>query len=38
MNWLIDGYTYVFDVKQHDWTVLNTAVYRGEQEVKDGGL
>jgi len=25
-----DGYTYVFDVKQLDWTDLNTAVCRGE--------
>jgi len=32
------GYTYVSDVKQHDWTDLHTAVFRGEWEIKDGGL
>jgi len=31
-----NGYTYVFDVKQLDWTVLNTAVCRSEWEFKDG--
>jgi len=36
-----NGYTNVFDikrVKQHNWTDLNTAVCRGEWEIKDGGL
>jgi len=31
-------YTYVFDVKQHDWIDLNTAVNRDEWEIKDGFL
>jgi len=30
-------YLYVFEVKQHDRTDLNTAVSRGEWEIKDGG-
>jgi len=34
----IYGYIYVFDVKHHDWIDLNTAVCRGEWEIKDGGL
>jgi len=33
-----NGYIYVFDVKLHDWTDLNTAICRGEQEIKDNGL
>jgi len=27
-----------FDVKQHDWTDINTAVCQGEWEIKDAGL
>jgi len=30
-----NGYTYVFDVKQLDWTYLNTAFCRGEWEIRD---
>jgi len=30
-----NGYTYVFDVKQLDWTDRNTAVCRGELEIKE---
>jgi len=33
-----NGNAYVFDVKQHDVQDLNTAVCRGEWEIKDGGL
>jgi len=25
MQWISNGYTYVFDAKQNDWTYLNTA-------------
>jgi len=28
----------VFDVKQHNWTDLNTAICLGEWKIKDGGL
>jgi len=30
--------TYVFDVTEHDWTNLNTAVCRGDWEIKDCSL
>jgi len=33
-----NGYIYVFDVKQHDWTDLYTAICRGAWEIKNGGL
>jgi len=33
-----NGYTYVLDVKQHDWSALNTALCRGEWEIKNEGL
>jgi len=33
-----NGYTNVFDVKQHDWTDLITAVCLVECEIKVGGL
>jgi len=32
-----NGYTYVFEVQQHNWISSNTVPYQGERYIKHGG-